>query len=419
MSISTYALHTLGCKLNYAESDTICRQMNTIGFKRVDFSEQADVFILNTCCVTENADKECIKIVNRLKKQYPDSITILMGCLAQVQQDDLRKTPAIDLVLGVAEKFQLPNYLLNLRNNNKIQTPHSCETSANLTFEQAYSIDLRTRAFLKVQDGCNYNCTYCVIPQARGNSRSADINSIISNAQEIEKHKIQEIVLTGVNIGEFGADQGKRNLLELLQSLLQETQIPRFRISSIEPNLLSSAIIEFVSHEPRFMPHFHIPLQSGSDKILRLMKRRYNTKTYAQKIQQIKQLIPDVAIGVDVMAGFPGETDVDFQDSLNFLEQLPISYIHAFTYSERPNTLASNFNSVVPIAERKLRNAQLRALSSKKSNEFKNIFLGTHRHVLFEQPKNSLIEGYTDNYIRIQANYQQGMENKILYWQIS
>lgn len=421
--MTTYAVHTLGCKLNYAETDTIARELSKIGFQRVSFSECADIFILNTCCVTENADKECLKIVRKLKKQYPNSVTVLTGCLAQVQQEKLRKLDCVDLVLGVAEKFHLPSYLLNLRDNQS-SLAHNCEASQSLipnpilSFKQAYSIEQRTRAFLKVQDGCNYSCTYCVIPQARGMSRSADIQEVVRNAQEIARHGIQEIVLTGVNIGEFGSENGRRNLLELLQALISQTQIPRFRISSIEPNLLSDNILEFVAREPRFMPHFHIPLQSGCDKILRLMKRRYNTKIYAQKIQQVHSFFPEAAIGIDVMVGFPGELDADFQDSFDFISQLPISYIHAFTYSERPNTPASNYSSVVPVATRKIRNAQLRALSAEKSQIFKNTFLGTARKVLFEQPKENIIEGYSDNYIRIQARYEPGMENQILSWNI-
>ncbi len=415
---STVAFHTLGCKLNFAETSTIARQLKESGFQKIEFEKGADVVVINTCSVTENADKECKSIVRRAQQANPNSFIAIIGCYAQLKPEEIASIEGVDLVLGATEKFNLPAYLIDLQ-KKEIAEVHSCEIQNVGDFKTAYSIGDRTRAFLKVQDGCDYSCTYCTIPLARGKSRSDTLLNVVENAIEIGEKGIKEIVLTGVNIGDYGiinSNESTRetNFLALITELEQVNSIERFRISSIEPNLLTNEIIDFVSTSNRFVPHFHIPLQSGSDKILGLMKRRYQRKLYTERVQKIKEVMPDACIGVDVIVGFPGETEKDFIETYNYLTELEISYLHVFTYSERENTEAAEMLGVVPIAERKKRNHMLRILSEKKKNIFYEKYIGASFDVLFEsENKDGQLFGFTNNYIRVCIPFENRLTNTV------
>jgi len=409
------AFYTLGCKLNYSETSSIARLFQENGYQKVDFEEKADVYVINTCSVTENANKECKQIVKSAILKSPEAFVVIIGCYAQLKPEAISRIEGVDLVLGTSEKFKLLNYLHDL-NKKPIAEIHACEIEEVNTFINAYSVGDRTRAFLKVQDGCNYTCSYCTIPLARGKSRSNDIASVLKNVQEIAEKGIKEIVLTGVNIGDFGNNdltQGinsdrkeQETFFDLIKALDTVKAIERFRISSIEPNLLKTEIIQFVAAANRFVPHFHIPLQSGSNKILGLMQRRYQRELYAEKITTIKKLMPHCCIGVDVIVGFPGETEEDFLETYNFITELDLSYLHVFTYSERENTLAAKSKAVVPINVRKRRNKMLRILSAKKQRLFYEQHIGSNRTVLFEQEnKGGFMYGFTDNYIKIKMPY--------------
>ena len=414
----TAAYHTLGCKLNFAETSTIARQLKGAGYQKVEFDEKADVYVINTCSVTDNADKECKFHIKRAMKANPEGLVVVIGCYAQLKPDEIANIEGVDLVLGAKEKFNVLSYLEDLSKSDK-GIVHSCEVGEANTFIGSYSAGDRTRAFLKVQDGCDYKCTYCTIPMARGVSRSDTIENIIKNAQEISERGIKEIVLTGVNIGdygkgEFGNKRHEHTFLDLITELDKVKGIERIRISSIEPNLLKDEAIEFVANSRSFVPHFHIPLQSGSDDILKKMKRRYLTKLYTDRINKIRETIPHCAIGVDVIVGFPGETEEYFLETYRFLNQLPISYLHVFTYSERSNTEASDMEGSVPVSERKRRNKMLRILSEKKKREFYESQLGKKLPVLWEdEEKNGLMFGFTENYVRVQKPYDKNSSNTI------
>jgi MiaB-like protein len=414
----TAAYHTLGCKLNFAETSTIARQLKGAGYQKVEFDEKADVYVINTCSVTDNADKECKFHIKRAMKANPEGLVVVIGCYAQLKPDEIANIEGVDLVLGAKEKFNVLSYLEDLSKSDK-GIVHSCEVGEANTFIGSYSAGDRTRAFLKVQDGCDYKCTYCTIPMARGVSRSDTIENIIKNAQEISERGIKEIVLTGVNIGdygkgEFGNKRHEHTFLDLITELDKVKGIERIRISSIEPNLLKDEAIELVANSRSFVPHFHIPLQSGSDDILKKMKRRYLTKLYTDRINKIRETIPHCAIGVDVIVGFPGETEEYFLETYRFLNQLPISYLHVFTYSERSNTEASDMEGSVPVSERKRRNKMLRILSEKKKREFYESQLGKKLPVLWEdEEKNGLMFGFTENYVRVQKPYDKNSSNTI------
>ncbi|MGY8987892.1 MAG: tRNA (N(6)-L-threonylcarbamoyladenosine(37)-C(2))-methylthiotransferase MtaB, partial [Flavobacteriales bacterium] len=377
----TSAFYTLGCKLNFSESSTISRQLNEIGFKKTDFNDGADLYVINTCSVTENANKECRRLVRKVKKISPNSFVIITGCFAQLKPKVISEMAGVDMVLGANDKFNLPNLLIDLE-NKKVGEIHGCELS-ELNYTSSFSLEERTRSFLKIQDGCDYPCTYCTIPLARGKSRCDTIGNILNNASEIAKNNIKEIVITGVNIGEFR--DGKKRFADLTKELENVKGIERYRISSIEPNLITDEIIETVKTSKKFMPHFHIPLQSGSDEILGKMKRRYRTDLYKNKVAKIVSEIPDVCIGADVIVGFPGETDELFDSTLNFIKDLPISYLHVFSYSERENTLATTFDGVVPKQKRAERSKMLRILSNKLQRAHYQKYLGTTQTALMEQ----------------------------------
>jgi threonylcarbamoyladenosine tRNA methylthiotransferase MtaB len=414
--LTKVAFHTLGCKLNFAETSTIARQFVEGGFERVSFDNAAEVYVINTCSVTENADKECKKIVQQALKQSPDAFICIVGCYAQLKPEEIAKIKGVDLVLGATEKFRIIDYIKDL-NKKEYTEIHSCEIEDANVFTGAYSIGDRTRAFLKVQDGCDYSCTYCTIPLARGISRSDGLNNVLNNASQIAKKGIKEIVLTGVNIGDYGKGElgnkkHEHTFLDLVKALDTVEGIERYRISSIEPNLLKNETINFVANSKKFVPHFHIPLQSGSNKILNLMKRRYLRELYSDRVNTIKLQMPNSCIGVDVITGFPGETEEDFLETYNFLNQLDIAYLHVFTYSERVNTEAANYSNVVNIAERKRRTKMLRILSSKKKAEFYNKFKNTAQEVLFEfEQKNNRIYGYSRNYLRVSVPYSAELAN--------
>lgn len=410
------AFHTLGCKLNFAETSTIARQFTDGGYERVSFDSIADVYVINTCSVTDNADKECKKIVQQALKLSPDSFICIVGCYAQLKPDEIAKIKGVDLVLGATEKFKIIDYINDIKKKQFTEI-HSCEIEEANVFTGAYSFGDRTRAFLKVQDGCDYSCTYCTIPLARGISRSDNLTNVINNAIQIAEKDIKEIVLTGVNIGdygkgEFGNKKHEHTFLDLVKALDQVHGIERYRISSIEPNLLKNETIDFVANSKKFVPHFHIPLQSGSNKILKLMKRRYLRELYSERVKTIKQLIPDCCIGVDVITGFPGETNEDFLDTYHFLNELDIAYLHVFTYSERVNTEAALYDDAVEMSERKRRTKMLRILSSKKKTEFYNQFKNTQQEILFEsEQKNNRIYGYSRNYLRVSVPFDRELIN--------
>ena len=417
------AFHTLGCKLNYSETSSISRMLESDGFIKKDFNDIADVYVINTCSVTDNADKECRQLVRRINRKSPESLVVITGCYAQLKPKEIAAIPGVNLVLGAAEKFNISAHLKELTKNDSGKIC-SCDIETVTGFTSSFSVNDRTRTFLKVQDGCNYNCSFCTIPQARGKSRSDTIENVVNNARSLANNGVKEIVLTGVNLGDFGrgADGSKtynETFFDLVKELDEVDGINRYRISSIEPNLLSNEIIEFVSNSNKFMPHFHIPLQSGSDAILSLMRRRYKSELYVEKINLIKTFMPHCSIGVDVIVGFPGETDEHFTETYNFLHTLDISYLHVFTYSERANTLAVELDQVVPINIRNERNKILRNLSYMKQQYFTNQFTGQTRKVLFEDAdKKGMMEGYTDNYIRITTPYRKEWGNEIVDWKI-
>ncbi|HQV99001.1 MAG TPA: tRNA (N(6)-L-threonylcarbamoyladenosine(37)-C(2))-methylthiotransferase MtaB [Bacteroidia bacterium] len=416
---ATVSFHTLGCKLNFAETSTIARQLKNAGFQKVEFEDGADVVVINTCSVTENADKECKTIVRRAQQANPESFIAIIGCYAQLKPEEISSIDGVDLVLGATEKFNLPHYLNDL-SKKELAEIHSCEIIEATSFTSAYSFGDRTRAFLKVQDGCDYSCSYCTIPLARGNSRSDTIDNVVKNAYAIAEKQVKEIVLTGVNIGDYGIFDTKSmkhesDFLSLVKRLDDVEGIERFRISSIEPNLLTDEIISFVSTSKRFVPHFHIPLQSGSDKVLALMRRRYKRNLYVERVNRIKAVMPDACIGVDVIVGFPGETEEDFMDTFRFLNELNISYLHVFTYSERENTDAALMPGVVPIQERKRRNKMLRILSEKKKNLFYSEYLNNEYTVLMEEEnKDGHLSGFTSNYIRVNIPYDPAFVNQLV-----
>jgi threonylcarbamoyladenosine tRNA methylthiotransferase MtaB len=415
-NLPSVAFHTLGCKLNFSETSALARHLEQEGFVQKNFEEEADYYVINTCSVTENADKECRQLVRRIQRRSPSSAVVITGCYAQLKPKEIASIPGVDLVLGAAAKFELATHLQALKKGDDTKIC-SCDIDTVENFHASWSVHHRTRTFLKVQDGCDYNCSFCTIPMARGKSRSDKIVNVLENVKEIANAGSKEIILTGVNLGDFG--ENGENFFQLISALENETTIPRYRISSIEPNLLSDDIIRFVASSKRFMPHFHIPLQSGSDRILGLMRRRYKRKLYADRVNLIKALLPHASIGVDVIVGFPGETEADFQETYSFLESLPITYLHVFTYSERDNTLAATMKDIVSLSIRQTRNKKLRQLSYQKQEDFNNEFSGTTRPVLFEkEEKTSMMEGYTDNYIRIKTPYKKDWVNQIMDWKI-
>jgi threonylcarbamoyladenosine tRNA methylthiotransferase MtaB len=413
----TVAFHTLGCKLNFSETSSLSRILETEGFEKKDFDELADVYVINTCSVTDNADKECRQIVRRIQRKAPESLIVITGCYAQLKPKEISEIPGVDLVLGAAEKFNIGQHIKELAKGDSAKIC-SCDIDEVTDFHSSWSVNDRTRTFLKVQDGCDYNCSFCTIPMARGKSRSDSIENVIKNAEELAASGVKEIVLTGVNLGDFESPGGE-DFFALVKELDKVQGIERYRISSIEPNLLTNEIIEFVAGSKKFMPHFHIPLQSGSNKILGAMRRRYKRELYADRVKQIKSRMPHCAIGADVIVGFPGETDEEFKKTFDFLHALDISYLHVFTYSERDNTHALTLKSVVPRQVRHERNKTLRNLSYMKMQYFIGQQVGHTRPVLFEDNvKGGMMEGYTDNYIRISTPYRGEWANEVVEWNI-
>ena len=412
------AFYTLGCKLNFSETSTIARSFQNEGFDRVEFSEKADIYVINTCTVTDNADKRFKSIVKSALKQNPEAFLIAIGCYAQLKPEELAAVDGVDMVLGATEKFKVTDYINDL-SKNEMGEVHSCEIEEADFYVGSYSIGDRTRAFLKVQDGCDYKCTYCTIPLARGISRSDELENVLKNAKEISEKGIKEIVLTGVNIGdygkgEFGNKKHEHTFNELVQALDTVDGIHRLRISSIEPNLLTNETINFVSKSNSFVPHFHIPLQSGSDTLLKLMKRRYLKETYDNRVEAIKKTMPNACIGVDVIVGFPGETDELFLETYNYLNELDISYLHVFTYSERPNTEAFDMKGVIPKKVRAKRSKMLRGLSVKKRRAFYETQLGNDLTVLFEsENKDGFIHGFTQNYVKVKTPWNPELVNTL------
>ena len=410
------AFYTLGCKLNFSETSTISRAFQERGYEKVGFEENPDIYIINTCSVTDNADRKCRKVVRDALAVSPNAFIAIIGCYAQLKPKEIAEIPGVDAVLGASEKFQLLELIDTFEKTGETQV-HACEIQEAKDFYTAWSINDRTRTFLKVQDGCNYNCTFCTIPLARGKSRSDTIENIVRAAEKIAESGIREIVLTGVNTGDYGIIDGKRKstFLQLVEALDQVEGIDRFRISSIEPNLLSNEVITFVANSRKFVPHFHIPLQSGSDKILKLMRRRYQRSLYTDRVAEIREQMPDACIGVDVIVGFPGETEEEFLETFHYLNDLDISYLHVFTYSERPNTEAIELDGVVPMQVRTERSKMLRSLSEKKRRAFYQSHLGETRTALMENDvKEGIMYGFTDNYIRVGIPYEAEMINQLI-----
>jgi threonylcarbamoyladenosine tRNA methylthiotransferase MtaB len=420
----TVAFHTLGCKLNFSETSTITRMMEKEGFEKREFTDIADVYVINTCSVTDNADKECRQLVRRIQKKSPESFVVITGCYAQLKPKEIANIPGVDLVLGAAEKFNIAQHIGELTKSSDPAKICSCDIEEVSGFNASFSQNDRTRTFLKVQDGCDYNCSFCTIPMARGKSRSDSIDNVLKHAKNLANEGVKEIVLTGVNLGDFGkGPDGKlnheSNFTDLVKALDQLDGIERYRISSIEPNLLTNELIEIVANSNHFMPHFHIPLQSGSNEILGLMRRRYKRELYAERVQLIKTLMPHAAIGVDVIVGFPGETAAHFNETFEFLHSLDVSYLHVFTYSERDNTKAVEFKPIVPISTRNERNKQLRNLSFMKLQYFTNLHQGQTRKVLFEAfNKDGMMEGYTDNYLRVSTPFRAEWANQLVDWEL-
>ncbi|MBI4947524.1 MAG: tRNA (N(6)-L-threonylcarbamoyladenosine(37)-C(2))-methylthiotransferase MtaB [Bacteroidetes bacterium] len=425
----TVAFHTLGCKLNFAETSTLARQFEQNGFIKTDFENGADIFVINTCSVTEDANRDCRRFVRMALRNSPDAFVIVTGCYAQLKPEEIADIKGVDLVIGASEKFNITSHIGGeaegsgiLKKKEKAEI-HSCSIEDVDSFNSAFSSGDRTRAFLKVQDGCDYSCSYCTIPMARGTSRSDSIQNVVRNAEKIAEQGVKEIVLSGVNVGDFGASSpnpfqrgtnSRETFFDLVKALDKVQGISRFRISSIEPNLLTDEIIEFVAKSERFVPHFHIPLQSGSDKILKGMRRRYQRELYVERVQKIKSLMPHCCIGVDVIVGFPGETEEDFLETYNFIDSLDISYLHVFTYSERDNTEAIGFKPIVPIEERKKRNRVLRNLSEVKQQKFYAQNIGTERTVLFErESKSGIMHGFTENYVKVKTKLNPELWNEL------
>lgn len=410
------AFYTLGCKLNYSETSSIGRLFKDAGYDTTAFNSRADVYVINTCSVTDNADKKCRKVVKEALKHSPNAYITIVGCYAQLKPKEIAEIPGVDMVLGAAEKFNIIEHINDLTKQEKAIVYNGPIDETN-QFVSAYSIGDRTRTFLKVQDGCDYSCTFCTIPLARGGSRSGKIEEIVQQAKEIAASGVKEIVLTGVNIGDFGLRDGKREdrFLDLVKALDEVEGIDRIRISSIEPNLLSNDIIEFVAQSKRFVPHFHMPLQSGSNKILGLMRRRYKRELYTERVEFIKTLMPHCCIGVDVIVGFPGETREDFIDTYNFLNEMEISYLHVFTYSERENTIAAQMEGAVPGAQRSDRSKMLHILSEKKRRAFYETQLGATGDVLFEaDEKDGYMHGFSKNYVKVRSLYDPLLVNEVV-----
>ena len=417
------ALTTLGCKLNYSETSTISRQFKNAGYEIVNFDQFSDIYIINTCSVTENADKQFKSYVSKALKINSNAFIVAIGCYAQLKPKELADVNGVDLVLGSKEKFNILEYLTDIKKNNT-GIVHSCEIGETDFYKSSFSIGDRTRSFLKVQDGCDYKCTYCTIPLARGVSRSDKLDNILTSAKKISDSGVKEIVLTGVNIGDYGKGEfGNKNhentFLDLISALDKVDGISRIRISSIEPNLLSNEIIDFVSNSKKFVPHFHIPMQSGSDTILKLMKRRYLSKLYKDRINHIKKIIPNACIGADVIVGFPGETDKEFLETYDFISRLDLSYLHVFTYSERNNTEAIKFDKVVPKNVRSKRSKMLRSLSVKLKRKFYTSQIGTTRNVLFEtENRNGFVYGFSNNYVRVKYPWRNYLADKIVPFEL-
>ena len=419
----TVAFYTLGCKLNYSETSAIGRTFEDRGYAEVKFEEGANIYVINTCSVTEFADKKCRQVVRRALRLSPEAFVVVIGCYAQLKPKEISEIPGVDLVLGAAEKFRILDFIDDLSKAPDKGMVRASDVKEANQFVNAFSFGDRTRSFLKVQDGCNYKCTFCTIPLARGKSRSDTVESVITNAKKIGEAGTKEIVLTGVNLGDFGNGteviEGVRPkkeamFIDLIKELDKVEEIERFRISSIEPNLCTDEVIEFVANSERFVPHFHMPLQSGNDKQLRMMSRRYKSELYVQRVKKIKSMMPHCCIGVDVIVGFPGETDEDFLETINFLENLDISYLHVFTYSERANTPAAEMEDVVPMEKRRKRNEMLRNLSAKKKENFYRQYLGRYRDVLFEVHRDETkMTGFTDNYVKVEVPFQADLINKI------
>lgn len=414
--VKKVAFYTLGCKLNFSETSTISRSFQDRGYEKVEFIDTPDIFIINTCSVTDNADKKCRKIVREARQISPDAYVAIIGCYAQLKPTELSEIEGVDAVLGAAEKFRLLDLLGEFKRRPQPEV-FAKEIDQATNFNSSYSINDRTRTFLKVQDGCDYSCTFCTIPLARGNSRSDTIENVVREAKLLGQSGVKEIVLTGVNTGDFGLRNGKREdtFLDLIRALDEMEEVERFRISSIEPNLLTHEVIDFVAGSKRFMPHFHIPLQSGSDMLLKRMKRRYLSDLYVDRVNHIRRVLPFAAIGVDVIVGFPGETEEEFLKTYKFINELQVSYLHVFTYSERPNTPAAIMNDSVPGTERNKRSKMLRSLSEKKKRFFYEQNIGRYTHVLFENDvENGNMFGFTENYVRICANYDPLKINEII-----
>lgn len=408
------AFYTLGCKLNYSETSSISRLFEDRGYEKVEFSEGADIYVINTCSVTDNADKKCRKVVKEALKHSPNAFITIVGCYAQLKPTEISEIPGVDAVLGAAEKFRLLDVLDGFQKDGKVKVFNS-DIAEVKTFNTAYSLNDRTRTFLKVQDGCDYSCTFCTIPLARGESRSDYVSNIVKSVKEIAASGVKEIVLTGVNIGDFGLHDGKREetFFDLVKALDAIEGINRYRISSIEPNLLTDEIIRFVAQSEKFVPHFHIPLQSGNNKILKLMRRRYQRELYTERVATIKSLIPHCCIGVDVIVGFPGETKEDFLDTYQFLNEMDISYLHVFTYSERDNTQAIGLKGAIPSSERADRSKMLHILSDKKRRVFYEQNIDREDEVLFEEDiENGMMFGFTRNYVRVTAKYDPLLVNE-------
>jgi len=426
----TVAFHTLGCKLNFSETSSLSRLLENEGFEKKEFSDKADVYVINTCSVTENADKECRYWVRSIQRKAPESLVVITGCYAQLKPKEIAEIPGVNLVLGAAEKFNIAQHIRELAKGDSAKIC-SCDIEEVSGFHSSYSLNDRTRTFLKVQDGCDYNCSFCTIPMARGKSRSDSIEHVVKTVKELAATGTKEVVLTGINLGDFSPPTPRRgdfkkasiaekeNFYSLISELDKIEGIQRYRISSIEPNLLSNEIIDFVANSDKFMPHFHIPLQSGSNTILGMMRRRYRKELYADRVKLIKTLMPHCAIGADVIVGFPGETEDHFKESFDFLHSLDVSYLHVFTYSERDNTHALAIKPVVPMGVRHERNKTLRNLSYMKMQYFSEQHSGQTRKVFFEKhSKGNMMEGYTDNYIRITAPYKEELVNNIVDWKI-
>ena len=411
MNSKTVSFYTLGCKLNFSETSTISRDLEEEGYAKIDFELGADIYVINTCSVTDQADKKCRNIVRRALKYNSNAFIIVIGCYAQLKPEEISRIQGVDLVLGAQEKFNIGNYLKDTKKKkNSIFINQPIKNVK--TFYPGYSVGDRTRSFFKVQDGCNYFCSFCTIPLARGKSRSGTISQTIEKAKEIEKSEVKEVVLTGINLGDFGY-KTKENFYQLINKLEELNGISRFRISSIEPDLLNEEIIEFVNSSNKFVPHFHIPLQSGSNLLLKKMRRRYDTDLYSSRIKLIKELMPHACIGVDVIVGFPGETEEEFDKTIDYIKSLPVSYLHVFTYSERANTNAPKMNEIVPMEVRRRRSKQLRILSLKLKLKFYNENIGYKGKVLFESKEDNFLVGFTENYIKVKVPFKPNMINTI------